>query len=1034
MSLSTLFYRLPRLTALSIFVVLISGFFAILTLGRQEDPTLVERYGYILVTLPGADAERMEATVTEPIERRLRELPEIAELNSRSRANVAQISLELRDDLDETEVDNAWNLVQQKVALAETELPPGTSPPTIERVIVGATTMLVGLTWRGDGEPPLAVMARVASGLEDEFKNLGDTEETEVFGLPNEEVRVIVDPEALAATGLSSSQAAGLIAAADSKTPAGILRGESSNLGLEVEGEFDSISRIRAVPLLQRADGSTVRVGDVARVEKGIEAPVSTMAINNGERTIMVGAFIQTGKRVDQWAERARAMVTGYSESTPDDIAVEIIFDQSTYTESRLNGLATNLLYSAMIVFVVLFFAMGWRAALVVGTALPLTIALVLVLFRFFDHTLHQMSVTGLVISLGLLIDNAIVVVDEYDQERAGGRGVLDAIDHSLSKLFGPLLASTLTTALAFAPIALQPGATGEFIGMIGVSVIFAVVGSFLISMTVIPAMAGWLDRPRVPNQKKVWWRDGVTFSVVSDGYRWTIERVLRFPVLGLVIGILPVMVGFQLSATLPTQFFPQTERDQFQVELTLPALASIEEAEAAAQKATELISAYPQVEAVYFAVGEPGPRVYYNSFSNTRGVAGMASGFVQLRDAETSRIIVSDVQRTLRDAFPNARVLATPFEQGPPVDAPIAFFLIGDSLETLNRLGNQTRRILSEVPGVTFTQAQLELGAPVVTFEADEAATALSGEQLSGLASDIRSELDGVVAGSILEGIKEIPVRVIASDIRRSDLSDLRSKTIGGMGASVGALGELTLNPETAVIIRKDGERVNEIYGFIEPYALPDPIFANFQQALEDEGFTLPPGYELEIGGNAETSSNAVNNLLGLAIPLVLVMLGAVALVFNSFRMAILVLAVGGMSMGLAFGGVWMFNLPLGFNAILGSLGLLGIAINGSIIVLSLLKGSEAAMRDDVIAQRDIVVDATRHIVATTLTTMGGFVPIILTGDVFWLPLATAIAGGVAGSALLALYFVPAVFRIMTMKPVRKLLFGYRPAPMPAE
>ena len=185
--------------------------------------------------------------------------------------------------------------------------------------------------------------------------------------------------------------------------------------------------------------------------------------------------------------------------------------------------------------------------------------------------------------------------------------------------------------------------------------------------------------------------------------------------------------------------------------------------------------------------------------------------------------------------------------------------------------------------------------------------------------------------------------------------------------------------------------------------------------------------------GGEAENSSDALGNLAAVGVPLVMVMAGAIMLVFNSFRMMLLVLASGFLSLGYAFFGVWLFNLPFGFNAIIGGLGLFGIAINGSIVVLSLLRANPGAMADDVIAQREVVVDATRHIVATTLTTMGGFVPILLTGDSFWMPLAAGISGGVGGSALLALYFTPAVFRITTMKPVRKALrhmFGGREVP----
>lgn len=1043
--MTTLFYRLPRLTILAVIVVLISGFFAILTLGRQEDPTLVERYGFVLTTLPGADAERIEATVTEPIERRLLELPEVTEISAISRSNTSQISVEIDESLSQTEVDNAWTLIRQQAQLAEADLPQGASTPFVRRVYVGASTMTVALVWEGEGDPQLAVMARLAEGLEDRFRGLGATDETEIMGLPEEEVRVIADPEALAAAGLSLNDAARLVAAADSKAPAGEVRGSRSNLGLEVGGEFDGVARIRSIPLVQDADGTALRVGDVADVVKGIEDPPTKMAFSNGKRAIFVTAYIQSNQRVDLWAQSARAMVDEFALNVPSDIAVTRIFDQSKYTESRLNGLAQNLGVSAFLVFAVLFFVMGWRAAIVVGMALPLTVALVLTLFKFFNYPLHQMSVTGLVISLGLLIDNAIVVVDEYDQERIGGRSIVEAIDHSLTKLFGPLFASTLTTALAFAPIAFMPGAAGEFIGMIGTSVIFSVVMSFLIAMTVIPALAGMLDRPRRPGERSWFWRDGIKFDFLTDGYRWSIERVLRNPLIGLALGIVPVTLGFFLAGTLPSQFFPQTERDQFQIDIQLNPGATIYEARDIAQEVNTLLrDQYPDIEGIHFVVGEPGPRVYYNSFNNTEGVEGYVGGFVQLGNNETTRILVSDVQDTLRREFPQAQILATPFEQGPPTPAPIAFYIRGDNLATLNELGNQARAVLAQTPGVTFTTSRLQTGAPVVTLEADETEAAMSGLRLTGLAGDIRAELEGVPAGSILEGVEEIPVRVIAPEDRRSELTDLRSKTIGnarpGAGTPLSALGDLSLEPQTATIVRLDGRRVNEIFAYVQPYALPDPINQNFKQALEDSGFVLPPGYDWIEAGSASDQSQAMANLASLAIPLALVMLGAVALVFNSFRLAFLVMGVGFMSIGLAFAGVWMFNLPLGFNAILGGLGLLGIAINGTIVVLALLTNNEAARNDDVIAQREVVVAATRHIVATTLTTMGGFVPIILQGDVFWMPLATGIAGGVAGSAILALYFTPSVYRIMTMKPIQRLFrmvrgYGWQhPNRVPAE
>lgn len=1027
----SLFYRLPRLTALAVLVILFGGLGALLSLGRQEDPTLVERFGIVVVTLPGADAERMEALVAQPLEAALMELPELKQVETFARSGVVQVSLNIEDDLTEAEVDDAWTLIRQQVSKAQQSFPPGTSNADITRFYVGASTMIVSLTWTGEGEPPLAVMRRLALDLQNTFQRLNGTELTETFGLPTEEIRVTVDGDMLAASGVSVAEAARAIAAADSKAPAGRLRTDGGTIGVEVDGDLDSLARVRSVPIRQMPGGSVLRVGDVASVIKGFEDPPTRMAFENDKRAVLVAGFISPNLRVDRWAKAARDAVSRFAADVPPGIKVEVVFDQSRYTEARLNGLAQNLGYSALIVFAVLFFTMGWRSALVCGTAMPLTVALVLILFNIFGQPLHQMSVTGLVISLGLLIDNAIVVVDDIDQWRARGLSRLESIDRSLRHLLAPLAASTLTTALAFAPIAMLPGPAGEFIGMIGISVIYSITASFLISITIVPAFAGWFDRRRswekgAMRRPRRWWRDGIAIDLVSDGYRATVGAVIRYPLLGIIVCVAPAIMGLMLMTKLPQQFFPPTERDQFQLTLGLTSESSLADTIAITERATELVMQNEGVKSVTWVLGEPSPRVYYNSFNNTRGVEGFASGWVQLDGNQRTRQIVDDVQRQLRSEFPSARFLALPFEQGPPADAPIELILRGPDLEILNQLGQEVRTVLNQTPGITYSLASLELGSPTLRLKADESAANLAGSRLTDLAANINSELEGIRAGSVLEGTEELPVRITSSSDRRTNLTDLQSKTIGATpgdtGTPLSALGEMELTPKTSIISRRDGLRTNQILAFLDPYTLPAPSLAQFQERLEASGFSLPPGYDMLIGGEAENSGEAVGNLAAVGIPLMLVMAGAIMLVFNSFRMMLLIIVSGVLSVFYAFFGVWLFNLPFGFNAIVGSLGLFGIAINGTIVVLSLLRDSPEAMADDIVAQREVVMNATRHIIATTLTTMGGFVPILLGGDAFWMPLAAGIAGGVGGSALLALYFTPAVFRLSTMG-----LFGRR-------
>jgi len=1018
--MSTLFFRYSRLTVLAVILLVAAGLGALLTLGRQEDPSLTERFGLVVTAFPGASAERVEALVTEPLENAIHELAEINDTSSTSQSGVSIIHLQIREDLNATEVDQAWTQIREQVESVRPTLPPGAVAPDVRRQYLGAATMIVSLSWGEAGAENPAFLSRLATDLESRLRNMDGTEETAVFGEVEEEIRILADPDTLAALGLSMADLARLTASADAKSPAGELRAGGVDLNVEIAGEFDGLDRIRSIALGEGPDGGFIRVGDVADVEKGARSPVDALATTDGRRAVFVAAYLQPELRVDHWSEAADAVVADFAASVPG-VQVETIFRQADYVDSRLSGLARDLGYSALIVFAVLFLMMGWRAALIVGSALPLTVLAVMLLTSLYDEPLHQMSVTGLVVALGLLIDNAIVVVDEYRLMRGRGAGPLDALDRALRHLFAPLLASTLTTVFAFAPIALMPGAAGEFISMIGISVIFAVVASFVLAMTVVGTFAAWFDDPAITGAgPKRFWRHGMGAGPLAAPYRAVLDAVTRRPWTGLVGGLLLPIAGFVAASTLPMQFFPPTDRDMFQLSLELPSSTSIDETRRQTERATALIESYPGVERVSWVIGESAPRTYYNVVGNKSGVSSYAAGFVHMASPEATARILPDLQRRVMSEFPDARLLTLPFEQGPPIPAPIELVLVGPELSELNRLGNEIRAVLARTPTVTHTLALLEMGEPVARIMADEAAAELAGIRLDDLANRLRGELDGVVGGSVLEGVQELPVRVIARDSRRSSLSAVSASPLATPGQDIlsspmAALGEVVLAPQVAGIPHENGRRVNTIYGYLDPYTLPAPALEHFFAALDEAGIVLPPGYELQIAGEAAERGNAMAGLLGTALPLLVLMIGSVVLAFNSFRFAGVIFIVAFLSVGLAMFGVWAFGTPLGFNAIVGSMGLMGLSINGAIVVLSALRANPAAMALEAGAVQATVVDATRHIISTTLTTIGGFIPLILSGDSFWLPFAAAMVGGVAGSALLALVFAPAAFTFLT-------------------
>lgn len=1061
----------PRATILLVLLLFAAGIGSLMTMGRQEDPSLTRRFAVITTQFPGAPAERVEALVTEPLETAIREIPEVREVASVTRANISVLAVETREDINEAEVEQTFTEVREAIARARENFPAGVEQTSLTQQYIGAATMVVSLKWDDQDEAKLGMLNRVALDLRDRFQSLPGTEQTELFGDVAEEVRVLVDADTLASLGLTTRDVAGVLRAADAKAPAGQLQQGERQLGVEVSGEFESLDRIRAVPIPLADAETSLRVGDIARLQKAIRSPPQAIALMNGERAIFVAAYLRPNLRVDQWTLSALDMVGGFKSGLPPGLTAEIVFQQNVYVEERLNGLAGNMLVSALIVFAVLFFLMGWRAAIVVGTALPLTILSVLFIINMTGEPLHQMSVTGIVIALGMLIDNAIVMADEYSLRRRRGAAQMEAARKSVHHLFLPLLASTATTIFAFAPIALLPGGAGEFVGFIGLSVMFAVGMSFLLAMTVIPAFSIWLDDEHAHDHEpsaQRFWQEGFVYAPLTRAYRNSLRFVLGRPIYGVLAGFAMAATGFWAMSQLPLQFFPATDRDAFQLSLTLPTTASLAETREAVEHASAIIREEEGIIDIGWVVGQGAPRTYYNVFAINENEPNFAGGWVRTTGPDATRRAVINLQRRLRDALPEARVLALPFEQGPPVPAPIELRVIGPDFQELDRLGNELRELLAQSSNVTYTVGQLRLGAPVLQLQADERAARLTGRSLSDIAGLLQADLDGVIGGSLLEANEELPVRVLLDDAARGDINSVRTKSLpdgNGGFIPVSALGELTLSPEVALITRLDGERDNTVYAFTWPFTFADTVFQEFRQRLEASDFQLPDGYRLEIGGEAEARGDAMGNLFATAVPLIILIVGSLVLAFNSFRHAAVVGLVGVQSVFIAMLAVFLFGQPNGFNAIIGAMGLLGLSINGAIVVLTALatdersahrtsmprllhlyqtrvEGGPAPQRrrwskilfwrkllgsaivsremsteDDLEGIIDTTVDATRHIVATTLTTMGGFLPLILAGDAFWLPLSAAIAGGVAGSAILALYTVPAYYTVLVRR-----------------
>lgn len=1038
-----LFYRQPRLLFLSICLIMVAGLAAFVVMPRMEDPLLTPRAASVTTQFPGATAERVEALVTEKIEKELEEIAEIKEVRSTSRGGVSFMQIELRDDVTRITAPSIWSRIRDKVDDAALLMPAGANKPIFDEIDVKADALIVALRWDHSSAPSFSILRRLAKQLDEQLANLPGTEKTEIYGDPGEEVLVTLDQTQLASLGLTVGDIANQIQASDAKVSAGQLRNAAGDLLLEVSGEKRTLSDVAATPIRVGADRAIVQLSDIATLERAAPNPPSSLAIVHDQTAVAIGVLVRPDTRIDLWTSKALDLLKQFESELPPGIKLDILFEQNRYVGERLDSLLWNLVAGALAVSIVILLMMGWRSALIVVSALPLTSLMVLTGLRYLEVPIHQMSVTRLIVALGLLIDNAIVMVDEVVSRLREGESPGNAVQHAVKHLSVPLFASTLTTALAFGPIALMPGPAGEFVGTIAISVILAISSSLLLAMTVVPALTAlgirYQAHPDVeighvrPGFIRQFLEDGFYSAGLAKWYRNVLTHIYRRPLLGLLIGIVFPVLGFIAAGQLSEQFFPPADRDVLNVELELPVNASIEETLAVAQAVSKELKTDPTIDSVYWFVGESAPVFYYNLIPTRKNQSRYAQAIVKRSTGLDNVKVIHRLQKRLDEMFPQTLPLVRQLEQGPPFYAPVEVRVFGPDLEQLQNLGDQVRLVLSQTPQVIHTRAELSEQLPKLQLQIDEEETRSVGLSPIDVARQFEWALDGARGGSVVEATEELPIRVRALSAQRSSLDEILSFNLKQPGTSNSTdafatnvplltIARIDLVPEISGIPRFNNRRMNEVQAFIPAGVLPAEVLRDFQQRLKESDFRLPPGYQLQLGGEAAKRDDAIGNLMANVGVLMVLMAATLVLSFQSFRMASIIAIVGVLSMGLGTGSLWLFGYPFGFMAIVGTMGLIGVAINDSIVVLAGIREHSAARYGDADAIVDVVSAATRHVLSTSLTTMAGFLPLIIAGGGFWPPLAVAISGGVFGATFLALIFVPALYiKMFASPPIRQ-------------
>ncbi|REL36729.1 efflux RND transporter permease subunit [Thalassotalea euphylliae] len=1012
------FVRNGRVMSLVIALLIVSGLGALSTLPRTEDPHIENRNASVLTRMPGASAERIEVLITEKIEQKLRKIPEIDLITSTSRPSLSVVQIKLKDEIVNTRP--IWSRIRDLIAEVEPELPKGSLSPTLEDDRGYAYTQLIALNWQQQGEPDIASLGRYANDLQNRLRLIPGTDIVTIFGQGEEEILVEVDDNKSAQLKLSSAQISQKILMADAKVAAGQLVNTNNQMQVELTGALETVERIRNIPLKKNEHGGLITLGDIAEVDKTLTWPAREITLVNNQASLVVATRMLPDLRIDKWTKEVEAALEEYKAKLPSSIELEVLFDQNTYTETRLGELVSNIALGFVLISLVLLVTLGWRSAAIVATSLPLTVFFTLAVMNIYGLPIHQMSVTGLVVALGIMVDNAIVMTDTIQFKRQQGMRRLDSVAYAVKHLWLPLLGSTVTTILAFMPVVLMPGPAGEFVGGIALSVIFSLIGSYIISHTIVAGLAGRFVAKKM-GDKHVWYNSGIKLTHLSKTFEKSVNLALNYRRTAVITVFCLPLFGFIAAQHLTEQFFPPSDRDMFQIELFMPAQSSIDNTRAKAEQVSQYLYQLEGIDKVRWFIGKNAPSFYYNMIPNKDGLQNYAQGMITAVDFKAANRLLPIIQRELDDMFPGAQILLRKLEQGPPFNAPVELRIFGPNLDTLKTIGDEVRRIMMATEDVVHTRATLQPGTPKVWVQTDEYAAALTGLNLVDIAQQMSQSLSGLVNGSVIEATESIPVRVRISNEARNELVDVANVNLlaanGTAMVPLTALSELTIKPSRGAIPHRDGMRVNVIEGYLRAGILPSVVLNRVQQNMANANFNIPSGYRIEVGGESAERDTAVGKLLASIGVILTLLVTVVVLSFNSFRISAIIFLTAFQSIGLGLLSVYLFNHPFGFTVIIGLLGLMGLAINAAIVIIAELKADPLAVQGDKQAIVKGVQNCTRHITSTTITTVGGFLPLILAGGGFWPPFAIAIAGGTVLTTLLSFYFVPAAFSLFSCK-----------------
>jgi multidrug efflux pump subunit AcrB len=1005
-NLSALAVRERAVTLFFIVVISIAGIVAFLSLGRAEDPSFTIKQMTVVTAWPGGTAQEMQDQVAEPLEKRLQELRWYDRAETFTRPGLAFTTLYLRDQTPPSEVQSEFYQARKKLEDEAPKLPRGVAGPFVNDEYGDVTFALYALKAKGE---PQRELARQAETLRQRLLHVPGVKKVNIIGERPERIFVEFSQDRLATLGVSPQAILSALSQQNLLTPAGSIEANGPQMQVRIDGAFDDLDKIRSVPIV--ASGKTLRLADIADVHRGYEDPATFLVRSQGEPALLLGVVMREGWNGLELGKSLQTEVHAITSELPLGMSFTQVTDQSVNITQAVNQFMRTFLEALAIVMIVSLIALGWRGGVVVAAAVPLTLAIVLVIMWATGRVLDRITLGSLVLALGLLVDDAIIAIEMMVVKMEEGFARVKASAYAWSHTAAPMLAGTLVTVIGLMPVGFAKSTAGEYAGNIFWVVGFALLASWFVAVVFTP----YLGVKLLPDVKPI---VGGHEAIYQTPRYQKLRRIIRWAVERKGMVAIATLAAFLVAgAGMPLvkkQFFPTSDRPEVLVEIQMPKGTSIEQTSAATEQVETWLRKQPEAKIVTAYVGQGAPR-FFMSLSP------------ELPDPSFAKIVIRTSSEEERDALkerlraaaanglaPAARVRVTQLVFGPPSPFPVAFRVSGPDVDQVRAIAEKVSAIMTKDPMMRTVNTDWGERVPTLHLVLDQDRLRAIGLTSADVGQQLQFLLTGVTVSQVREDIRTVDVVARSAGPERLDparLADFTLTAASGARVPLSQVGRLELRMEDPILLRRDRVPTITVRGDIANGLQAPDVSTALVKKLQPVIATLPSGYQVTEGGSIEEAGKA-NKALAPVFPIMfLLMMVVIMLQVRNFKDMAIVMLTAPLGLIGVVPTLLVTGQPFGFNAILGLIALAGILMRNTLILIGQIEENRAQGLTPFDAVVEATVQRSRPVILTALAAVLAFVP--LTESVFWGAMAFTLIGGTLGGTVMTLGFLPALYAL---------------------